>query len=307
MPTLAENLEVTRFVVRSLDVRRRELSWEITDTYADPRDFTLQVLRSESPSGPFDPVSPEFEDRYLFVDADIPVGDHSRILWYKLRIKAKATNTVTETAVAAVEPEADLAAQYIRRVQMTGLTQVFGRQVWLFKKRTFGMRCPSCFDRDTGQRTRSMCLSCFDTGFLRGYMDPIEVWMQIDPTPKNHEVRDMQTVQVNVATSRMGFYPNVSPGDVVVEAENKRWRVMPGVQQSERLRAVVHQELTLRQIQEGDIEYKLPINLDRALRDIQPSPGRMFTMPLDVNAAVDERIPNIFAYYPETYPTRLEE
>lgn len=307
MPTLAENLEVTRFVVRSLDVRRRELSWEIADTYADPRDFTLQVLRSESPEGPFDPVSPEFEDRYLFVDADIPVGDHHRVLWYKLRITAKATNTVTETEVAAVEPEADLAAQYIRRVQMTGLTQVFGRQVWFFKKRTFGMRCPSCFDRDTGQRTRSMCLSCYDTGFLRGYMDPIEVWMQIDPTPKNHEVRDMQTVQVNVATARMGFYPNVSPGDVVVEAENKRWRVMPGVQRSERLRAVVHQELTMRQIQEGDIEYKLPINLDRALRDVQPSPGRMFTMPNDLNSAVDERVPNIFAYYPETYPTRLEE
>lgn len=307
MPTLADNLEVTRFVVRSLDVRRRELSWEITDTYADPRDFTLQVLRSESPEGPFDPVSPVFEDRYLFVDADIPIGDFDRALWYKLRVVHKATQTTTDTDVATLAPEADRVAQYIRRVQMTGLTQVFGRQVWLFKKRTFGMRCPSCYDRDTGQKTRSNCIACFDTGYLRGYLDPIEVWMQIDPTPKNHEVRDMQTAQINVATARMGFYPNVSPGDVIVEAENLRWRVMPGVQQSERLRAVVHQEMTLRQIQEADIEFRLPINLDKALRDIQPSPGRMFTMPTDLNSTIDERTPNVFAYYPEVYPTRLEE
>lgn len=62
----------------------------------------------------------------------------------------------------------------------------------------------------------------------------------------------------------------------------------------------------MRQIALTDIEYKLPINLTRALKDIQPSPARMFTNPTDLFDAIDERTPNIFANYP-TYPTNSGE
>lgn len=280
-------LAITNLKARSLDVDRKEVTWEISDTQEDVHDFSFRVFRSESPEGPWLPVSEPFEDRYIFVDSRVPVGDKYRQLWYQLRCTHKASSSVETFGPAVHEPDPDLVAQYIRRHELTVLTQVTGRQVWLFKKRTFGQRCSSCFDAETHKTIRSNCPDCFNTGFLRGYMDPIEMWMQIDPESEKQEGQ---------TTGRTSFYPVVRPGDLIVEAENKRWKVV-GVLISERLRAPVKQDMSLDPISDSDIEYRLPVNISEALRDIQPSPGRMFTLPHDLNSALDERTPNVFANY----------
>lgn len=297
-------LEISALRVRSLEVGRFEVSWE-TNSYVEPLDYTLQVYRSESPEGPFDPVSPPFTDRYLFVDASVPLGDFYRQFWYQIKVTEKVSGLSDFSAPVSQEPEPDIQASYVRRAQMIGLTQVVGRQVWLFKKRTFGLRCQACFNVQMGQKTRSGCLGCYDTGFVRGFYDPIEVWLQVDPPAKRQELREQNRAQPVLTSARMGYYPNVSPGDILVEGENRRWSI-ESVTNSERLRAVVHQELTLAQINEKDIEFKLPINLDGALRDLQPSPGRMFTLPADLHATIDERMPNPFANHP-VYPRSAPE
>jgi hypothetical protein len=55
------SLRIERPRVRSLDVDRNEITWEVTSGTQDALDFTFRVLRSESPEGPFDPLTPEFE------------------------------------------------------------------------------------------------------------------------------------------------------------------------------------------------------------------------------------------------------
>lgn len=297
-------LPIQHFKVRSLDVDRKEVSWEVQATSIDTWDYTMQVLRSESPSGPFEEVSPHFEDRYIFVDSRIPSGHRHRQLWYLLRTTHKASGDVTDFGPVTHEADPDLVAAYIRRSEQTLFTQVIGRACWLFKKRTFGTRCQTCWDNTLKKRTRANCLDCFDTGFLRGYWNPIEVWVQIDPPGQGQQNHGQQINQETHSTARLTFYPNITVGDVLVEAENKRWRVTR-VSQSERLRAPIKQELSLFQIQDSDIEYRLPINLSEALRDIQPSPPRMFSNPTDLNASVLERSPNVFAVY-TTMPKDVE-
>jgi hypothetical protein len=301
---MIQGLHIERLLVRSLEIERKEVTWETTNTSADPLDFTFQVLRSESPEGPFEAVSPIFEDRYLFVDSRIPAGDKFRQLWYRLRVTHKTSGETKETGSVTHEAEPDLVAQFIRRSEQTLFTQIVGRQCWLLKRRSFGPRCPSCWDRTTQKRTRAQCLDCFNTGFLRGYHDPVEVWVQIDPPGKSVKNNAQQIDHEVFSSARMTFYPNLNPHDVLVEAENKRWRVVT-VQLSERLRAPIKQEFQLRQIQDTDIEYRLPINVQRALRDIQPSPSRMFTNPADLASAIDERVPNLFDNYP-SYPVSEE-
>lgn len=297
-------LEIVDFKVRSLDVDRNELSWAVSGN-SDPLDYSVVVLRSESPEGPFDPITGAFEDRYLFVDARIPAGDRYRQLWYRLSMTEKATSVVAVTPSVCRQAEPDLIASYVRRDEMTRLTQVTGRLCWLFKVRTFGMRCVSCRNEVSGRKERSSCLDCFNTGYLRGYHNPIETWVQIDPAAKSQQLQAQQIDQQQFTSARTGFYPNISVGDLIVEAENIRWRIQ-SISQSERLRAVVKQELALRRLQDSDIEMRLPINLEGALRDIQPSPGRMFTNPVDINSAILERTPNVFANY-TTYPRVTEE
>lgn len=301
MPTL----RVNDLKVRSLDVALKEITWTIDSGQEDVLDYRFAVLRSESPGGPFEAISPWFQDRYIFVDARIPQGDKFRQLFYRLRVVQKATDTAMDSAVVTQGPEPDLVAQQIRRMEMTLFTQGIGRQVWLFKRRTFGARCRACWDSTLHKKTREKCLSCFDTGFLRGFHNPIEVWMQIDPATKAQQNNPQQISQVVITSARMSYYPETVPGDVVVEAENKRWTIQK-VTPSERLRATVKQELVLAHIDTTDIEYKLPINLDHALRDIQPSPVRMYENATDLNSAIANRTPNIFAAY-DTLPRDPDE
>jgi len=298
-------LPIDKLRVRSLDVDRNEVTWEVQDTQDDVLDYRFEVLRSESPEGPFDLVTQPFEDRYIFVDSRIPAGDKFRQIWYKLRVTHKATTTTQDFGPVCREAEPDLIANYIRRHEMTLFTQVTGRQCWLFKTRTFGPRCPSCWDRVSHKRTRSGCLDCYNTGFLRGYHNPIEVWIQIDPAAKAQQNQAQQIDQQVMTTARTSFYPNIVPGDLIVEAENKRWKVQQ-VTLSERLRAPIKQEMSLRQLNTSDIEFKLPIRLEDALRDIQPSPPRMFVNATDLNSAIDEKTPNVFANY-ATYPRNAPE
>lgn len=283
--------------VRSLDVDRKEVTWKISDYQGDIYDFDLQVLRSESPEGPFEAISPVFTDRYIFVDQRVPLGNKYRVLWYKLRVTHRLSGESKEYGPASQEAEPSRDAQYIRRNEMTLFVHVIGRKCWLFKKRTFGPRCSSCWDRVTKKRTRANCLECFDTGFLRGYMDPIGVWIQIDPAGKAKQNQAQQIAQLSNTSARLSFYPSIAPGDVVVEAENRRWRIVQ-VSQSERLRAPIKQELLMHEIEDTDIEFKMPINLDRALEDIQPSPSKMFTNPSNLDSIVKDRVPGAFGLYP---------
>lgn len=298
-------LQVVDLRVRSLDTESREVSWSAAGDYEDPLDYTFEILRSESPEGPFEVLTPPFEDRYLFVDRRIPTGDQYRKLWYRIRVTRKSDAKVVETDSASLQAEPDLIASYVRRMEMTLFTQAIGRETWLFKRRTFGARCRACWDFVLHAQVRESCIDCFDTSFIRGYHNPIAIWLQIDPAAKTVQNNAQQISQTVVTTARMSFYPEVVPNDVVVEAENKRWRVMK-VDTTERLRAVVQQVLTLQLIDQSDIEYSLPIRLTEALRDIQPSPVRMFENPTDMNSAIENRTPNVFAAY-TTRPKVTEE
>ena len=129
-----------------------------------------------------------------------------------------------------------------------------------------------------GRRTRSKCPTCFDAGYLGGFLTPIECWIQIDPNPHHPSSNTIQGESQPKATSgRLIAYPPVKPKDIIVESNNNRWRVVT-VNRTERLRASVHQELTLREINRGDIEYALPVTLDD-LENTEFAAERNFTNP----------------------------
>lgn len=293
-------LVVRNLKVRSLEVDSKEITWELGDSLAEPLDYTFQVLRSESPSGPFEALTEPFEDHYIFIDRRIPAGDKYVILYYVLQVREKSTGKTTIVGPAAQQAEPDLIAQNIRRLEMTYFTQVVGRACWLFKRRVFGPRCRTCWDSTLQKRTVDRCRDCFGTGMLRGYHDPIEIWVQLDPAPKAQQNMQPQIAQFVQTSGRTSYYPNISPGDVLVEAENRRWRVQ-SVSTSERLRAPIKQELNLRLLEEKDIEYLLPIKLERALRDVQPSPVRMFDNATDQNSALEAQTSHAMDMF-MTYP-----
>lgn len=297
MPVL---LSVKDLKVRSLDIDFHEVSWTIESTSEDILDYTFQVLRSEGPEGPFDDLSPEMEDRFLFVDNKVKPGHKYRQYHYKIRIKHKASGDTKEFGPNSKEPEADLIALELRKHMNLLFREFAGRRCWILPIRTFGQRC-ECWNDVLQKKTKSGCRTCFDTGFVRGYMHPIESWMQVDPNPNNESQTNVGPMQQNNSTARLGFFPPLKPRDVIVEPENKRWRIVQ-VNQTEQLRAAVHQELQIHEIPRTDMEYAVPLNLDQALKDVFFSPARNFTNPQTLENFENEEIPTIYNLYPGSYP-----
>jgi len=294
-------LQVVGLKVRSLDVDFREVSWRIEDTHLDVLDFAFQLFRSESSNGPWEEASAPFEDTYIYFDRVTHPFHTNRSCYYLLRVTNKVTGGSTDFGPVNLQPEADLVGREIRRHMNLLFREFTGRRCWILPVRTFGQRC-TCWNAVLQKRTRSGCRLCYDTGFVRGYHYPIETFVQIDPgSGQTEQTTPLGAMQQMNSTARVSNIGIVKPRDVLIEAENRRWRVTQ-VNQTEQVRAPLHLELTLHQIPSSDVEYAIELKLDRALRDLALSPARNFTNPQNLANFEQEEIPGIFSLYPSTYP-----
>lgn len=290
-------LEIQKLKVRSLDVDFHEVSWETASTTEDVFDYSFQILRSEGPEGPYESISPEMDDQYIFIDNSIRRGHLFAKLHYKLRLKHKLSGDTKEFGPVAKDPDADLVAEELRKHINLLMREFIGRRCWVFPVRTFGQRCGACWNEALQKRRSSGCITCYDTGFVRGYHRPIESWISIDPAAKAEQNTNVGPMQQVNTTGRMGYYPPLKPRDLIVEGENNRWRVVQ-INQTEQLRAPLRQELQLHLVPKSDIEYRIEFDIGRALKDLFLSPSRNFTNPQNLEAAQNEEIPDIFAVYP---------
>lgn len=287
-------LQVTKFVARSFDLDHIDLFWEIADFEAAEDaigSYDFYIQSSESPEGPFRELAGPFQDRYSFRDFSPNLVHKWRKLYYQLRIVHRPSSEEQHVGIACLEAEPDIIALEIQRQEDLLLREFTGRRCWLFPVRTFGPKC-SCFDKVMGRRTRSGCLDCFDTGYVGGYLRPIETYIQFDPDNKHSSNTPTQgETQPKNTSARLIAYPPIKPKDVIVEPENVRWKVVT-VAQTERLRSVVHQELTVHQPPRGDIEYKLPINISN-LANQDWAEKRNFTNPMHIDG--EETVDDILA------------
>lgn len=300
-------LTVKNLRVRSLSVDFHDILWELEPTREDVLDYTFEVLRSEGPSGPWESVSPEMEDRFFFVDNRINVTNKWRQYHYLIRVKNKTTGEQEDFGPASHAAEPDLIAAELRKNANLLLREFVGRRCWILPKRTFGQRCKACFNATLKERTKSKCLSCFDTSFLRGYHAPIETFIQFDPSPKRNQQTTVGVLQQTNTTARLGHFPPLKPEDVLIEPENRRWRVVQ-VNATERLRAIVHQEISVHEIPRSDIEYSINIDLGTGtvktpegdkiepitIKNVTTAGSRNFSNPHSLESFEDEEMPSIF-------------
>lgn len=296
---MSVNIQVKDLRVRSLDLSFHEISWRIADTTEDILDYTFEIIRSESPSGPFDTICTPFKDQYVFVDNIIQVAHRWRMYFYAIKITNILTGDTDTTDAVAKEPDPDLIALELRRHMQLLFREFAGRRTWILPVRTFGQRC-ECWNKILQKRMRSGCITCFDTGFVRGYLSPIEIFGQIDPSPKAEQNTNVGAMHQSNTTGRFGAFPPLKPDDLVIEPENRRWRII-SVSQTEQVRARVHQEVQLHEIPPKDIEFSIPLILDTALKDLWLAPSRNYTNPTNLETFENEEIPRIFSLYPSTY------
>jgi hypothetical protein len=285
-------IQVTKLYARGFDLDHTDVFWEVENFAGNPRQFEFTILRSESSMGPWDQLGPSFTDGYWFRDVTPPKMHKWRTLYYLLRVKDLATNEIAEFGPTSQEGEPDLIAMEILRQEDILFREHIGRLSFLFPVRTFGAYCV-CYDRTTNRRTKANCLNCYDTGFLGGFLSPIACYIQFDPSGQQATPTPYREKQDNKTTARLISFPSIKPKDILVEAENVRWRVESATA-TQRLRSPIHQELSLKQIDLGDVEYKLPVNI-ASLKEFQISAERNFTNPQHTDGSKD--LQNILAVY----------
>jgi len=289
-------IELRELKVTSLDVDFHEVSWVVAPTSLDILDFQFEVLRSEAEEGPYESLAGPFEDRYSFIDNIVMVLHRWRTYQYIVRIREKLSGDYKDFGPVSHDPEPDIVAIELRRHIRVLFQEYAGRRCIVLPVRTFGQRCPACWNPILQKVTKSGCLTCYNTGFNRGYMHPIETWIQIDPSTKSQQHGNPGETQQDNTTLRLGYYPSIKPHDLIIEAENVRWRVEEQTQ-TEHSRAAVHQEVKVHRVPEKDIEYAIPVHYASALKNLYFTPERNFTNPTSLSAFESNEVPGIFDLY----------
>jgi len=269
-------LKIVNARVQSFDIDHFDVWWEIEDVNEDVLNYDFEILRSESPEGPWDVLTEKFQDRYMFRDGTIPRPIFNRNIYYRIRITDRRTNEVEESESREAIPPPSLRALEIIRQNFIKLREFNGRKVLIFPIRTFGQSCPHCrFDDIDDVKIVSHCPTCFSTGWVGGFFHPIESLMMINPERKVIQVSDSGKTEIALTTAWTIPYPTLKEGDLIVEAENRRWTVVPD-KTIEILRHPVKQEIRLNEVIYGDMAYKVPV--DWEMDPIQAGPARELTM-----------------------------
>jgi hypothetical protein len=251
-------MRFTSLRVSGFELDYMVVTWEVDLENDDALAVTYDVERAESPAGPFDKIVEGFKDRYVLRDYIAPA---QRRVWASIyyRVTAHTPSGDVVSEAKTCDPRPPLDGMEISRLHNKLLKEYVGRPVATLGIRTFGDRCSSCYDRVTGRRTASKCAVCWNTGFQRGYHKPIMAYMQIDPEMRQQTNTSELVSEQAMTSARLSVYPLLKPRDLIIEGEGRRWRVA-NVRRTERLRAPIHQEVSLTLITPGDIEYKIPIN-----------------------------------------------
>jgi hypothetical protein len=240
------------------------LTWELEANNDDLTNWKLEVLRSNSPDGPFDVISMDLFNENLYVDTTASVLSKNRVHYYKIRGTEVDTGKQVEIGPERLDDKIDLIGLEIIRRNNLLLKRFNGMPVGIFVRRTSGQRCNVCYDFTTSRTTKDNCKDCYGTGYDLGYYDQISTFMNFNPEPQVIQISGLIKTEDGDTQAWMSNFPVLSPGDVIVESTNKRWRVMDMVP-TRKFRVIVHQVVNLRRLSPSDPEFMLPFEDPRGI------------------------------------------
>lgn len=245
--------------VTVLSLNQILVQWAIEPTDDDLSKFRFTLGRSNSPEGPFERIAPDFINTFQFVDETIQMRSAWRKFYYRIRITDVRNSATLDSLVVTQEDLPDAFLLEIRQRTDLYLLRYVGVPAGVLIQKTFGQRCGQCWDATKSRVKSSGCMSCFGVGFLGGYFPQINFALASSPSPELVAILETGEKQPNQTNFWTGFYPAISPRDIIVEfRDQRRWRVVT-VGKTERLRTRSRQIMSVVEINRNDVEYKIPI------------------------------------------------
>lgn len=271
-------LGFTEVVVSSFDLDTFVVRFavELNPPTRPVTDFQFFVERSTAEAGPFDVLNPTapLVDTYTFTDTQVNRLSKWRRFYYRVRAVdttgAFPVETISPLAVLQV-PTLDYQQRVRREIIRNERLLLNGNGIFagfinarclIFNRRTFGQRCPECWDPVKKSVGKSRCFTCYGVGFKGGYHTPIRANLAFGQTTEIDVLTPLGTEQPHIDSAWLSVFPTVTSDDLIVSSENARYRVKSR-RSTENSKLTVRQLLELIQLQPGEIEYL--IQFDPAL------------------------------------------
>jgi hypothetical protein len=274
-----------------------DIFWEFTGRVRDTFLYEWKVQRSESPEGPWEDITTWFQEVYHFRDNIVPILSKVRSLYYQVVVREVGNTPNTRTFgpnTNMAQPDL-ISMELIRQVRME-LRHGSGRLVYILPRRTLGPNCLSCYDVESGVPIMSGCTDCYGTTKAGGYLSPIRAEADIAEISQDRKQTDTDVITQSNTMARMSNYPPVRPGDLLIDSENRRFRVEK-VTPGEHRRVPYEQDLMLHELPKVDVEYEIPLDI-AALNGYDPDPdSRVRTIPASEEALSDEGLKDLLGAF----------
>lgn len=243
-----------------------QLQWEFYPTWEDLSPYELKVWRSES-TGNFPQDWDVIASGLSFADGEYldtslsGLYSFNRTWAYHLEIlkdgiQQEIYPELGEPAIKKITPP-DKEYKWILKQKKKSL-KFIGRDLKLYKKRTWGQKCSTGWDEILQKPTGKKCdgCTCFSTGWINGYFTPIEFRGMITANPKITQITLFGEFMPSDVILSLPPYPQLSPADMIVDDVGKRWWVQQ-VRPIEKKGVLLEQIAQLSLIHPDDELYKI--------------------------------------------------
>lgn len=154
-------------------------------------------------------------------------------------------------------PWVQLRSNEIQRREHILLSKFTGNKAYLFRRKTYGQRCPECWNAKVSKVMKDDCKTCYGTSFDGGYFDCYQTYIQYDPSPDTSLKTYFGKFEPNQTAGWTISVPEIFPDDIIIR--HGRWDVHRVEQTShtELQGNIVRQILQLTELDKGTIEYDL--------------------------------------------------
>jgi len=259
---------IDKITVRSHDLTSLTVSWTFEETWESLDPYYVNIYRSANDpqysSGNFELLVSGLDPSAVNEYEDTSVSGYLTYKWhdfYYTVVPFKVTTGVSGVAgtPARLETSMDLKAKEIIRRKTIALRNDFGGKTFLLlKRKKTGTRCSVCWDTVLQRRTTENCKTCYDTGWVGGYWAPIQMQGSIGAAPRATLINLFGEWEQQDTFLRMGSKPVLSPQDIIVDEQNRRWRVIES-RPTEKGQYIIQQQVRLKRIDNTDIILEYPI------------------------------------------------
>jgi hypothetical protein len=145
----------------------------------------------------------------------------------------------------------------IQRREYMLMSRFAGIKAYLFRRKSYGLRCQTCWNPRLEKVMNDHCPDCLGTSFEGGYFDPAPLYMQFDASSNQL----LKTYFGNYEPNSIGAWtismPKIRPDDIIIREGDWNMYKVSHLTPTELQGCTVRQICALIQLSKNDIEYQL--------------------------------------------------